>query len=583
MSVSRILSVEEFRIRRPLYTINVNAAAHTGDIRSIGFIGSYSNGLDILYTGIFRDSTDAVFKLFQNLSIKPDTVNGIINSNHSSFQYGSLAIQDLHTIGNAYVDGTMVVTGDITITNIDTLQVEDNIITANIGGNVIREDGGFIINRPVSAIIGDVPKITGTASAMGTTTTIVLAIGSRLSNDYYLGWAIKLEGDVTGEGYVTHSSTDNPTIITFSAPASGPTTPSTVYKLFNKHYVGSIWDESEKKLVSYGFPRQGTYGVIDNNGFNGDGNLADCLDTRAMDSYIDRDLYVGKNIKNNVRFDDNIITANAPSTMNPSIADGGFVIKRSLENIIANDIPKIKNIAIHVNYIRNSTTIIIKSTIPTDGYFVGWVVTYNNANDAAIILSSTYIIGGIHTLVLSKGFTIDLFAGSDVLNLYNKKYAGYIWDESAQNIKLLGFPRENNENLIDIENPVNGNIPDYLNLVVNDIEIKGSIALTNSILQTSFKQIESTIFSVEAILRAGIIYLSPTANSTYELPLISNINIASNRTKVIIFVNISNSTAIIQANALNTIVGRSKIILRKMYSKTTLIVSPQTPETWMLF
>ena len=51
--------------------------------------------------------------------------------------------------------------------------------------------------------------------------------------------------------------------MTFTPAASGPTTTSTTYELFNKVYVGSIYDESQDRIMLVGFPREISESVID--------------------------------------------------------------------------------------------------------------------------------------------------------------------------------------------------------------------------------------------------------------------------------------------------------------------------------
>lgn len=576
MSVNRFINVEELNIRNPLF-LNQSNADLTSTSSNLGLISKYSNGINIVHTGLYRSATDSMYYLFDGLITEPNVYTGFINTADIGYVYASLVVQNFVSNGDATITGSLTVSGDVMIVSVENLAVKDNIVIANAGPTGVKTDGGFVINRSLAEIITDTPKFTGIASDNGTTTTITLASGN-LKENYYVGWVIKFTGDVFGSAFITASSSGNPTIVTFDTESTGSTTTNTIYQLYNKAYVGTIWDESESAIVSYGFPRTDVTGIIDPSGSAGNGNLAEYMNVKVNDADIARNLHINGVITSQVRVEDNIMTVNANASN--ITEDAGYVIERSPLNVVLHDTPKISNVAISSNYTHDTFTLQITNTAVGANYFKGWVIRYNsNSSEATTIVSSTEFLG-VHTLTLLSGFSVDLIAGVDIISLYNKRYVGTIWDESIQNYTFGGFPRELNENVIDPLLPINGNILDYCDLTVNNVTIKGLVTLTNSILFNTMTQVAPIVFTPDNIIKNDIIYLAPVSDATYVLPAISTIAIGPNSSKVLEFINMSNSKAIIQANALDTIEGRPQIILKKLYSKTVFVLSDQMPNNW---
>lgn len=580
MSLYRYIDVEEFNVRNPMFHMQSNADLDYTDTHDIGMVGKYSDGVSVMYTGLYRSAFDGVYYLFDNLQVAPNVDTGYVDATDFSYRYASLSLLNFTTYGDGLINGNLTINGNVDVININTLTVEDNFVIANIGSTYIKPDGGFVINRSLGAMVTDTPKLSGTSTDFGTTTTITLDINSNLAANYFTNWAISMGGDIVGEAFVLSSTTDNPPVLTFDTPASGSTTPSTTYSLFNKHFVGHVWDESSKQMINYGFPRQDSSGIIDTAGYGGNGNLADYIDSKVQNSYIEGNLYIGGEIQAEIQMDDNIIAIN--SGTNDIQEDGGYVVKRDSKNIVSHDTAKIPNAVISVNYSSGSNTIVIINTAIGVNYFKGWVIRYNvNTTEPTTIASSTYL-GGAHTLVLERSFSVNLTAGVDTISLFNKRYTGVIWDESTGYNNFVAFPRELGESVIDPVSPINGNIPDYTNIVVNNVTIKGRVNLTNGVIYSSITQIAPTTFTPAVVLQVDIIYLAPTSDTVYILPAITTMPLPANKTKIITFSNISNSQAIIQTNPADNIQGRSQIILRKRYAKMTLMMSDQTPNVWEL-
>ena len=72
---------------------------NSGDVVDNGFYSQFYNGSVTKYTGLIRDATDGIYKLFTNLEIEPDTT---IDISHPSFNLADLSV------GNIYSNGSLV-------------------------------------------------------------------------------------------------------------------------------------------------------------------------------------------------------------------------------------------------------------------------------------------------------------------------------------------------------------------------------------------------------------------------------------------------------------------------------------------
>src|SRR6185369_8529967 len=205
MSVTRYIDTEELEIRNSLFLVDTEVNTGSGtDNRDIGIIGKYYDGTNLVYTGLFRDASDTHFKFFQSLQELPLVDTGSVNIAGTGYALASLDVFDFHATGTLTVDGTLtansdlITLGSVSILDVSTLTVEDNIVLANSGPANQLADAGFVTKRPAANIVADDGvKQFGTASAAGTTTTVTLqaANGHGTVLDYYKGWAIKLGGD----------------------------------------------------------------------------------------------------------------------------------------------------------------------------------------------------------------------------------------------------------------------------------------------------------------------------------------------------------------------------------------------------
>jgi hypothetical protein len=584
MSVYRYVDTQILEVRNPLFTVNSNITTSSPvDAVDIGFFGQYYNGTSVLSAGLFRDHTDGIFKLFSGVSgvIDPAT---IVGTGATGFTYGSLTINDLVAQGNATINGNLTVLGSQVILGTQTVTTTDNLIAVNTSPSAIMTDGGLVSKRyPTAVTTNDTAKQSGTASTSGTTTTATLqaANGHGTTLNYYKGWIIKFGGGVTGVATVTGSTASNPPVLTFGPAASGSTTTSTTYQLYNKAFTGPIWQEATQRMGFFGIPYESLAGVVSSTDPNG--NLSDYVDVGMNSAYVNNNLYVTGYIGSQLNTTDNIVVAN----YNAGLADGGFVTQRSAVNVATDDTPLISNVAIQTNYVSGSTTLLITNTNTSTDYFKGYVIAYNaNTTDAVKVVAST-VSGTTHTLTLSAGFPTNLTAGTDTIKLFNKVYVGYVYHEGSQVMNLVGFPREDSEGVIDPASPVNGNVPTYLNTQVNNLTAN-NITLSGTINYTAGKVLNTVTLTAAATLTYtqltvdDIIYFNPTANATFTLPSIASMTFGSNISKVITFVNISNFSVTIAPNAADTIEGLSSLQLKRLYGKTSLIGSDQLTNTWTI-
>jgi hypothetical protein len=576
MSVLRYVDTEELEIRNPLFMLHTESNISYTDTHAIGFVGKYSNGANVAYTGLFRDPTDSIFKVFQGATTTPTVDTGFIDTAGSGYALASMDVANFRAYGNLDVFGNVNITGDVVSINVSTLTVDDNIILANAGPANTKPDGGFVIRRQPVGISQDAAKESGTASASGTTTTIALqaAHGHGFTANYYKGWVLKAGGDATGSSVVLSSSTSNPPVLTLATALSAATSTATTYQLFNKQHVGTIYSESNKMVKFMAFPREDLMGEISETGVDGDGNLADLVDIKAKDLYL-----TGAIIADNAKFDDNIVASNVgPSHISE---DSGYVNKRSPAFIVAGDAPKLAAVPIQASY-TSGTTLSITSSASGTNYFKGWTIRYNadTANACSIVSSSN--VGTTHTLVLSAGFPVALTAGTDTVDLYNKTFVGAIYDESRDVLMSVGFPREEGETVIDPLAPVNGNVPDYINTIAKDVTVKGYLYLDSATVINTKTQVAPVAFTAADIMYNDVIYLNPTADATFTMPATSSISLAANRSKPVVLVNLSAHVITIAANASDMFETRSQLTLTRPFSKTVLMASSELANTWFI-
>lgn len=582
MSLLRYLDVEELELRNPMFLLNTEVSLPATDSRAVGFSAKYSNGSSLAYTGMFRDPTDGIFKIYQGLTTVPGIDTGVLSTSDAGFALASLDVAGFRTFGDVTVNGNMTINGAIDTINVSTLTVSDNIIVANAAPANSKPDGGFVVRRTPQGITTDDAKESGTAAGAGSTTTLALQASNNhgFTTDYYKNWVVKVGGDVTGFSVISGSSGVNPPVLTLATALSAATSSLTTYQLFNKQNVGTIYSESNQLIEFLGFPREDLIGQISTTGTAGDGNLADFINVKAKDITAIGDLYVNGVIKASARFDDNIIATNVgPSNLTQ---DSGYVSKRTPANMVTSDVPKLAGAAIQSSYISGQKTINI--TAPSSGidYYKGYTIRYNADTVNAVRVLSSSNVSSVHTLILSAGFPVALSAGTDTVDLFNKTYVGTIFHESANTLIHMGFPREQGESILDPVAPVNGNVPDYINLAAQDVNVKGYLYLNSATVINTKTQIIATTFTAADVMFNDVIYFNPTADTTFTMPTIASVILSANRSKPIMLINLSTFAVTIAASGTDMFEVRPTLTLKRQYGKTVLIVSSEFAGTWFI-
>lgn len=167
------------------------ANANPGDTYDSGFVTQYFTDVT-RYSGLFRDITDAKYKLFGNLTNKPSTT---VDTANVSFAYNDLVLANLSATGN--VNAAYFVGNGAALTGIstDTTQIYNGtskVIIAASAGNIVANVGGTTIGT----FSGTGLAIVGAVSA----TTTVSATGN------VIGGNITTAGQITGTGNVTSAA-----------------------------------------------------------------------------------------------------------------------------------------------------------------------------------------------------------------------------------------------------------------------------------------------------------------------------------------------------------------------------------------
>lgn len=71
---------EAIIIEDPLIKLGDN---NTADIIDLGFYGEYNNGVNQVFTGLFRDASDGTYKLFEELQVEPTSTVNIIGAGYA--------------------------------------------------------------------------------------------------------------------------------------------------------------------------------------------------------------------------------------------------------------------------------------------------------------------------------------------------------------------------------------------------------------------------------------------------------------------------------------------------------------------
>jgi len=199
-----------------------------------------------------------------------DTTNGV----HIATATAGVPVRVGTASSLTTIAGDLTVMGTTTTLNTVSLTVEDNLLILNSGLATLGADGGVAVRRyqtANNATTGDVITTPNPIQESGefqagsaTPGTLVLALHSSISNDFYKGWWINISsGPAAGQIRRIKSYIGSTKVATLYVTADNSTVPGSLfsdgldlvtapsvtntYKLFSGPYVGSYYDETTFK------------------------------------------------------------------------------------------------------------------------------------------------------------------------------------------------------------------------------------------------------------------------------------------------------------------------------------------------
>jgi hypothetical protein len=199
-----VLEVEDALIRL--------ASGNTADSIDIGFVGSYNDGSNNQYAGIFRDSTTSEFYVFDEL-IDADLNDNVVDRSDASF---SLANVNVDTV--KFASQTFTLTGDVA----GQITVSDFGTTAHSIATTIQANSVALGTDTTGAYVSTLAEGTaGQSDANGTTSNGVVVTGSG-SETATVTVDINIADAVGGIGTSTYDATN------FDVTAGGLVTVDTI-------------------------------------------------------------------------------------------------------------------------------------------------------------------------------------------------------------------------------------------------------------------------------------------------------------------------------------------------------------------
>ncbi len=150
------------------------------DVIDIGIVGSYTSGLGYQHTGVVRDASDGVWKIFSNVASEPTTTVDFTNATYSNIKVGNISAVSAGFDSNvtaSYFIGTLGTAAQPAITSVGTLTGLTSSGLINTSGNVLASSAtlsaltvnGFInttANLSASRVNSDTTVVSG-ASYIG--------------------------------------------------------------------------------------------------------------------------------------------------------------------------------------------------------------------------------------------------------------------------------------------------------------------------------------------------------------------------------------------------------------------------------
>jgi len=218
------------------------------------------SNLEVQTTSYLSGATD----ISDKLTVK-DTIKTLSNLEVGTTSYLSGAVHISNSVSiqdNLIIGGNLFVNGTTTNVNTETLTIEDNIIMVNSSPSV-NEDGGYFIRRYQTEndigsgkIIEDSSdyKVIGfVASTLETNNEIKLDTTNSIIDDEYKDWIIHIySGNGNGQVRIITAYNAQTQIATVSTIWSIKPVAGDGFKLFNKRFIGLVYDESANNLKLIG-------------------------------------------------------------------------------------------------------------------------------------------------------------------------------------------------------------------------------------------------------------------------------------------------------------------------------------------
>ena len=171
------------------------ANANPGDTYDTGVVSQFFDGTVNRYTGYFRDITDAKYKLFGNLTVKPGTT---VDTTDPSFKFNDLVLANLSATGN--VNGAYFVGNGAGLTGISSnptriFNTNSEVTIPSINGNIISN-----VNSVTIAVVSSTGyAVTGNLDVSGVSTMT----GNLSAGNISTAGQFSATGNVTGAGNVS--------------------------------------------------------------------------------------------------------------------------------------------------------------------------------------------------------------------------------------------------------------------------------------------------------------------------------------------------------------------------------------------
>ena len=165
------------------------AANNPGDTFDTGIVAQYYDGANTRYNGLFRDVTDAKYKLFTNLLTAPTTV---IDTTDPSFQLTDLVLANVSATGN--VDAAFITGNGYFLTGI--AQLTTTIFNSNSAVNIPTINGNIFSNvNNVNIVTVSSSGLAVTGAISGSTTASIT--GNIVAGNVNAGNTISAAGNIT--------------------------------------------------------------------------------------------------------------------------------------------------------------------------------------------------------------------------------------------------------------------------------------------------------------------------------------------------------------------------------------------------